>query len=313
MPSYDGQLDPFRVDQQQPYLVRRGPGQQRHQDRVEARRLAGTGRAGDQDVRHLREVRDDVPALDVLAERDGQRVVVGAGHPRPQHVAEGDVLPVDVRHLDADRALARDRADDPHVRRLHRVGDVARQLGDPLDLDAVAELDLVAGDRRATGESGDRGVDVELVEHAGQRGDHVVVGLAACLRRLADAEHVRRRQLVVAVGQHELLVPQRQRRVLRRLAGPARTRQRDGLAGGDRIGVGGRLDRQRQRAAIEARRRRTRTGGAGHPTAGGRWRAARCRSRRSRRRRPRHSRPARDSRPDRAPCRAAGPTATGSC
>ena len=45
------------------------------------------------------------------------------------------------------------------------------------------ELDLVAGDRRAAGEAGDRGVDVELLEDALQRGDHLVVGLAAGLRR----------------------------------------------------------------------------------------------------------------------------------
>ena len=37
--------------------------------------------------------------------------------------------------------------------------------GDPLDLDAGAELDLVAGHGRAAAEPGDLGVDLELVEH----------------------------------------------------------------------------------------------------------------------------------------------------
>ena len=81
---------------------------------------------------------------------------------------------------------------------LHRVGDVLGKLGDPLHLDAPAQLDLVAGDRRAAGEAGDRGVHVELFEHAGQRGDHLVVGLGPGLRRGALPRSVGRRQRVVA-------------------------------------------------------------------------------------------------------------------
>ena len=81
------------------------------------------------------------------------------------------------------------------------------------------ELDLVAGDRRAAGEAGDGGVHVELLEDALQRVDHLVVGPAAGLRRVAGAEQVGRRQLVVGVGEGQLLGPGRQRRVLRRLSG----------------------------------------------------------------------------------------------
>src|SRR2546430_8653585 len=54
-------------------------------------------------------------------------------------------LPVGVGDLHADRALARDRGDDPYVGRLDRVRDVAGELGDPLDLDARPDLDLVPG------------------------------------------------------------------------------------------------------------------------------------------------------------------------
>ena len=125
----------------------------------------------------MRQVGDDEAALDVLAERDQHRVVVALRDRRAQHVAEHHDLRVGVRDLDADRALARDRAEDAHLGALHRVGDVAGQVGDPLDLDARAELDLVAGDGRAAVEAGDRAVDVELGEHLLQRGDHLVVGL----------------------------------------------------------------------------------------------------------------------------------------
>ena len=54
-----------------------------------------------------------------------------------------------VGHLDADRLAARDRRQDAHVGRRHRVGDVLVEARDPGHLHAGAELELVAGDRRA--------------------------------------------------------------------------------------------------------------------------------------------------------------------
>ena len=62
---------------------------------------------------------------------------------------ERDQLARPVRHLHADRRLARDRGQDADVRRRHGVGDVLGQAGDPRHLHAGAELDLVAGHRRA--------------------------------------------------------------------------------------------------------------------------------------------------------------------
>ena len=75
------QLDPLRVDHDHPDLVGRRPHQQRADHRVDEARLAGAGGAGDQQVRHLRQVGDDEAALDVLAEADDHRVVVVAGLP----------------------------------------------------------------------------------------------------------------------------------------------------------------------------------------------------------------------------------------
>ena len=76
---------------------------------------------GDEDVRHLGEVGAHVAALDVLAQAHEQRVVVGLRRRRPQGVAEGHHLAVGVGDLDADRALARDRGQDPDVGGRHRV------------------------------------------------------------------------------------------------------------------------------------------------------------------------------------------------
>ena len=90
--------------------------------------------------------------------------------------------------------------EDPHVGALHGVGDVLGQRGDPLDLDGGAELDLVAGDRRPAGEAGDLRVDVELLEHLGQRVRPRVVGLGARLDGRAGLAARRVRQLVGAVA-----------------------------------------------------------------------------------------------------------------
>ena len=100
-------------------------------------------------------------------------------------------------HLDADRGLAGDRGEQSHVVGGHRVGDVPGERGDLLHLDARPELDLVPGDRRAAGEPGDGGVDVELLEHAGDALDHLVVGRGSLLRRGAQLEQRGRRQLVL--------------------------------------------------------------------------------------------------------------------
>ena len=53
-----------------------GPGVAQHtrDESVDATRLARSGRTGDQDVRHLREVRDDETTFDVLAERHCERM-----------------------------------------------------------------------------------------------------------------------------------------------------------------------------------------------------------------------------------------------
>ncbi len=70
------------------------------------------------------------------------------------------------------------------------------QRGDLLDLDAGSELDLVAGDGRAPGAAGDRGVDLELLQHLRDRLDHPVVGCTAALRRVARRQQIQRRQRV---------------------------------------------------------------------------------------------------------------------
>ena len=145
--------------------------------------------------------------------------------------------------------------DDPDVRALHGVGDVALQRLDPLDLDGRAELDLVPGDGGAAGEAGDGGVDLEVEQHLAERPDDLVVGGAALLGRRAGGEQLRRGQHVVAL-EHELLGLGRRGRVRRR---DERVRLVLGLGLGrvlehDRADVD-RLVLHRQRALAGARAR----------------------------------------------------------
>ena len=82
------ELDPLRVDQDHPHLVRRRAQQDRREQGVDAARLARAGRAGDQEVRHAREVGPDGVARDVLAEPHRERARL-AGHVA-EDVAERD-------------------------------------------------------------------------------------------------------------------------------------------------------------------------------------------------------------------------------
>ena len=130
------ELDLLGVDEHHADLVRRGAQQDRGEHRVDRARLAGAGRAGHEQVRHLGQVGADRAARHVLAEPHGER--------RPvrrrllEDVAEVDDPPARVRHLDADGLLAGDRREDADVRRGQRVGEVVLELGDLGDLDARA-------------------------------------------------------------------------------------------------------------------------------------------------------------------------------
>ena len=63
------ELQPLRIDHDQPHIVGRGAVEDAREHRVQADRLAGAGRAGDQQVRHRRQVGDERLAVDGLAER----------------------------------------------------------------------------------------------------------------------------------------------------------------------------------------------------------------------------------------------------
>ena len=200
----DRELHALGVNQDHAHLLGRGTHHDRGDHGVDKGRLTRTRLAGHEHVRGLGQVGDHVAALDVLADADDERVLVAAGGRGTQDVAEGHVFAVGVGDLDADGALAGDRREDTHVCGSHRVGDILRQVGELVDLDARAEDNLVAGDRRAARKPGDACVDVEVGEDLAQgRDDLVVDGRARHVRGPGDKQVLRRQRVadrVVEVG-----------------------------------------------------------------------------------------------------------------
>ena len=100
----DRQLHDLRVDQDQLDLLRRGAEQDRRDDGVDAHGLARTGLAGDQHVRHLRDVRHDVAPGVVLAQahRDAAGMAL-------QHIPEAHHLHLVVGDLDSNSSFSGNR------------------------------------------------------------------------------------------------------------------------------------------------------------------------------------------------------------
>ena len=156
------ELDLLGVDQHDPDLVRRGPQQDAREHRVDARRLAGAGGAGHQQVRHLGQVGADRAPGDVLAQPHRERRPVGGRV--LVDVAEVHDLAPRVGDLDADRLLAGDRRQDADVGGGQRVGEVVLELRDLGHLDSRCQPDLVARDVRSGDAPDDLGLDPEVTQ-----------------------------------------------------------------------------------------------------------------------------------------------------
>ena len=72
-PVVVGELDALRIDHEEAHLLRRVVQQDAVDDGIHADRLARTGGARDEQMRHADEIGGDRAAIDALAEGDGQR------------------------------------------------------------------------------------------------------------------------------------------------------------------------------------------------------------------------------------------------
>ena len=163
------QLDHLRVYHDEADLLRGRFIEQRDQHGVDADRFTGTGRTGDQHMRHLGDVPDDRPARDVLAYGEGQAALCVREGVRADAFADKDRVDRLVRHLDADGGFIRDRRD-AHVRRAERERNIIGKRRNARDLDAARNSQLKTGDGRAAHDADDLRVDIEGLERIEQTG-----------------------------------------------------------------------------------------------------------------------------------------------
>ena len=195
------QLDHFRIDHQHPEIGRGVPVDEPGDDGIDRHRLARAGRAGDEQVGHPGQVGDHRLPLQVPAQRHRHDRSGPLPVRRLQQLAESDHSSGRVRHLDADRAAARNRRD-PDAHGAHRDGEVVGETDDPPGLHTRRGDDLELGHHRPAGPSRNRPFDLERAERV-QQGLAQPVELSrvgGAVLRLRGSEKIDRRQEVVCLS-----------------------------------------------------------------------------------------------------------------
>ena len=202
-----GKFHTLGIDHNQAYLFGRGAHDQRGQHRVDEAGLTGTGGTSHQQMRHLGQIGSHEVAFDIFADAGNHRVRIVHGLIGTQHVAQMHDLTILVRDFDADGGFAGNRRKDAHIGAGHRIGDVALQVGDFFHLDAGSKLDLILGDRRASQESDNLGIHLELLKGGSQRPNHAVICRRAHRVGLPPGQQAQVRQLVWLIGIVLSIVP----------------------------------------------------------------------------------------------------------
>ena len=218
------ELDGLRVHHDELELVRRLRHQEPVDERVEADGLALARRAGDEHVRHRREVGDKLLAGGVLAEEERQFALGVPPGGRLDDLAEGDAGGAAVRHLDADRLLAGNRRLDAERLRVQRAHQVVGDVRDGRVADAGREVERVLRDDGPLHRVGERRVDAEDLQRVDEARRHLLDVAVVGGRLLERIEERKRRQDVrpLVLGL---------RRLGRRGRGAARGRLRGGRNG----------------------------------------------------------------------------------
>ena len=158
-------LDHLGIDHDEAKLLRGEAVEHAGDDGIDADALAGAGGAGDEAVRHLREIGDDRVAVNVLAERDAgfwpwccAKSSVSSSSRRPTFILRELAISMPTVSLPGMGA-----------RMLMRSARVARamsrsRLSDLVHAHALGRVDLVAGDGGAAGDIAGSDADAELGE-----------------------------------------------------------------------------------------------------------------------------------------------------
>ena len=205
------QLEPLWIHHDHPHIVRGGAIEDAGENGIEPDRLAGTSRAGNQQVGHGGQIGHEWLAVNGLAERkrqlrSGTRVIL-----RFQQFAQRDRFAVRVWNLDADGGLPRN-AIDQHRLRLHGEAEVVGEAGHLRIFHAGVWLELERGHDRPGVNlhhgTLDRKLAALLLEQAGRFHQLALVDLALGLRRIEQRD---RRQGVRTEPAFEVALGLRQR------------------------------------------------------------------------------------------------------
>ena len=155
------QLDHLRIDHQDSQILRHRLVQKRDDHRVQPDGLTRTGRAGDEQMRHLRKIGHHGLAVNVLAQSERQKRFRLPEYLGVDDVAERDQLPLLVGNLDSDRRRP-GNAFDPDRLRLEREREIVGEIDDLRVLHTGRGLELERGDDRSGMVGGDLSVDREF-------------------------------------------------------------------------------------------------------------------------------------------------------
>ena len=167
----DGELHDLRIDHDHADILRLILEEEGHDQGVDADRLTGAGGTRDEQMRHLRDVGDDGLARDVLTDTERELRLRPLELGTAEHIPEINGRTVLVRHLDADRRLARNRCLDTDIRRSETHLDIVCERHDLRHLHTDLRLQLIARDGRTDGDIRNRDIDAEALQRLleGQR------------------------------------------------------------------------------------------------------------------------------------------------
>ena len=158
----DGQFEHFRINHDEPYIFRQRFVEQAEDHGINGNGLAGTGRAGNQQVRHPGQIGHHRLTADILAQCERQRRVRAVVFLRVQDLAQADDVAVFIGYLEPDDRLAGNDIHDAHTDRRQRARDVLGQVGNLADFHPGAQIEFEARNNRAGMDFHHLHLDVEI-------------------------------------------------------------------------------------------------------------------------------------------------------
>ena len=158
-------LNDFRIDHKHSDFVRCGLQKNTHDKCIDAYGLTRTGSAGNQQMWHFRDIRDDRLAGNILTDCKCQRCFGLNVLIRLDQIPESNNGAFLVRHLDTYSSFAGNRCFDSNFRRSKIKLDIICQRYDPADLYALLRSEFVSGYCRTAADIIDVNIDAEISEY----------------------------------------------------------------------------------------------------------------------------------------------------